>query len=115
MPVADDEMEFDRFLAEALAPPRRPPDQRFAERVRRQIMLDEMLRAKRAKDVERLGVELLSLVALGCGVLALGRAPEIAESVRELPHVALGAMLMLFGLWVTLVAGPSKSARGPKF
>lgn len=108
MPMIEGEEEFDRFLARSLAPPQRAPDDRFADRVRHRIMLDELLRSRRAKVVERLGVELLSLVALGCGLAAIGASSEIADSMRQVPHVALITIMLVFSLWVPLVAQPTR-------
>ena len=106
--MTDPDSEFDQFLAEALAPPRRAPDQQFVERVRQQVLLDELLRQRRARAVERLGVELLSLVAIGCGLAALGSSSEIAELIRQAPHLALAGAMLVFGLWVPLIAGPKR-------
>ena len=108
MPTDDREEQFDRFLAEALSPPDRAPDAHFVGRVRQQIRLDELLRARRAGIFERLGIELLSLVALGCGLAAIGRSSEVAGLAREVPHLALVAVMLVFALWVPLVAVPAR-------
>ena len=113
MPMTDPDARFDRFLADALAPPERAPDRRFVERVQQHVRLDELSRANRSRLLDRLGIELLSLVALACGIAAIGGSSEIAESVRQAPHLALPAMMFVFGLWVTLVAKPrSGDVRG---
>ena len=106
MSMSDQQSQFDRFLAEALAPPGRSPDPRFVERVQQHIRLDELRRANRARLLERLGIELLSLVAIACGLAAIGASSEIAESVRQAPHLALPATMFVLGVWVTLVARP---------
>jgi hypothetical protein len=108
MPTRDHEEPFDRFLAEALSPPDRLPDQPFVERVRQQVRLDEALRARRAGIFHRLGIELLSLVALGCALAAIGSSPPVAQFARELPHVALAGLLVIFLAWVPLVAAPAR-------
>ena len=104
--MTDRDAQLDRMLGEALAPPRRAPDQQFVERVRQHVRLDELRRANRARLIERLGIELLSLVAIACGLAAIGASSEIAESVRQAPHLALSATMVVFGLWVTLIAKP---------
>ena len=108
MPTHEHEEQFDRFLTEALSPPERLPDQPFVDRVRQQVRLDEALRARRAGIFHRLGIELLSLVALGCGLVAIGSSSAVAEFARELPHLALAGLLVIFAAWVPLVASPAR-------
>jgi hypothetical protein len=108
MPMHDRDTRFDRFIAEALAPPDRDPDPRFVDRVRQQVRLDELLRARRASMFERLGIELLSLVALGCGLAAIGAVSEVAAFARQVPHVALAGVMLVFALWVPLIALPAR-------
>ena len=108
MPTHDHEEPFDRFLAEALSPPEGLPDQQFVDRVRQQVRLDEALRARRARIFHRLGIELLSLVALGCALAAIGNSPAVTEFTRQLPHVALAGLLVVFVAWVPLVASPAR-------
>ena len=108
MPTHDHEETFDRFLAEALSPPERLPDQPFVDRVRQQVRLDEALRARRARIFHRLGIELLSLVALGCALAAIGNSSAVAEFALEVPHVALAGLLVIFVAWVPLVASPTR-------
>ena len=110
MPMRDLQEPFDRFLAEALSPPERLPDQPFVDRVRQQVRLDEALRVRRARIFHRLGIELLSLVALGCALAAIGSSPPVAQFARELPHFALAGLLVIFVAWVPLVASPSPRA-----
>lgn len=107
MPTHDHDDPFDRFIAEALSPPEGLPDQPFVDRVRQQVRLDEALRARRARIFHRLGIELLSLVALGCALAAIGSSPPVAQFALELPHVALAGLLVIFVTWVPLVASPS--------
>lgn len=111
MSTREHEEQFDRFLVEALSPPERVPDQPFVDRVRQQVRLDAALRARRACIFHRLGIELLSLVALGCGFAAIGASAEIAGFAREVPQVALVAVISVFALWVSLVAGPKVGGR----
>lgn len=108
MPTHDDEEWFDRFLADALSPPERLPDQPFVDRVRQQVRLDEALRARRARIFHRLGIELLSLVALGCGLAAIGSSSAVEQFALEVPHVALAGVLVIFAAWVPLVAAPAR-------
>lgn len=104
MAMNDPEAEFDRFLARSLAPPERAADRRFVDRVQRQVQLAEVLRARRARTFERIGIELLSLVALGCGLAAIASSSAIAESAGQVPHIALAGIMLVFALWVPLVA-----------
>ncbi len=108
MPTPDTEAQFDRFLAEALSPSERLPDQPFVDRVRQQVRLDEALRERRARIFRRLGIELLSLVALGCGLAAIGSSSAVAQFALEVPHVALAGVLVIFVAWVPLVASPAR-------
>ena len=108
MPTHDPDERFDRFLADALSPPEGLPDQAFVDRVRQQVRLDEALRARRARIFHRLGIELLSLVGLGCALAAIASSPPAAEFARELPHVALAGLLVIFVAWVPLVASPAR-------
>jgi hypothetical protein len=110
MPTHDHDEAFDAFLTEALSPPEGLPDQQFVERVRQQVRLDEALRARRARIFHRLGIELLSLVALGCAFVAIGSSPPVAQFATELPHFALAGLLVIFVAWVPLVASPSRRA-----
>ena len=105
MQTPDQDQPFDRFLAEALSPAERAPDPLFVDRVRQQVRLDEMLRARRAGIFHRLGIEILSLVALGLGIAAIGGSPEVRAFASEAPHLALAAIMLLFALWVPLIAG----------
>jgi hypothetical protein len=110
MPTHEQDESFERFLAEALSPPEGLRDQAFVERVRQQVRLDEALRARRARIFHRLGIELLSLVALSCALAAIGSSPPVAQFALELPHVALAGLLVIFVAWVPLVATPSRRA-----
>jgi hypothetical protein len=108
MPTRDHDELFDRFLTDALSPPEGLPDQAFVDRVRQQVRLDEALRARRSRIFHRLGIELLSLVALGCALAAIGSSPPVEQLALELPHFALGGLLVIFVAWVPLVASPSR-------
>ena len=110
MPTHDHDEAFDAFLTAALSPPEGLPDQQFVDRVRQQVRLDEALRARRARIFHRLGIELLSLVALGCALAAIGSSPPVSQFAQELPHVALAGLLVIFVAWVPLVASPSRRA-----
>ena len=110
MPTRDQDEQFNRFLAEALSPPEGLPDAHFVDRVRQQVRLDEALRARRARIFHRLGIELLSLVALGCGLAAIGRSSAATQFALEVPHVALAGVLVIFMAWVPLVAAPTRRA-----
>ncbi|MGI8611265.1 MAG: hypothetical protein ACR2KH_03180 [Sphingomicrobium sp.] len=107
--MTDPDIRFDQFLSEALAPRRRAPDRPFIERVQQHIRFEELSRANRASLLERFGIELLSLVALACGLAVIGGSSQIAESARQAPQLALLATMLVFGLWVTLVARPRSS------
>jgi hypothetical protein len=110
MPTHDPDERFDRFLADALSLPEGLPDQPFVDRIRQQGRLDEALRARRARIFHRLGIELLSLVALGCALAAIGSSPPVAQFALERPHFALAGLLVIFVAWVPLVATPSRRA-----
>ena len=109
MPTPDQDNQFDRFLADALAPREGLPDQTFVDRVRQQVRLDEALRARRARMFHRLGVEVLSLVAIGCGLAAIGSSSVVAEFALEVPHIALAGVLVIFVAWVPLVASQTRT------
>ncbi len=111
MPKPNDADEFDLFLAQSLAPPQRVPDRQFLARVSQQILLDKLRRRARAKMFERLCVEVLSIVAVGCGLLAVGAGTNIADSAGNIPPVALVGMVILFGFWVTLVSRKERVRR----
>ena len=104
MPEPDRDDAFDRFLAQSLAPPDRVPDKQFMARISQQILLDKLRRRARANMIERLGVEMLSIVAVGCGLLAVGAGTDIADSAGNIPPAAVVGMVILFGFWVTLVS-----------
>ena len=95
---------FDHFLAQVLAPPNRVPDQQFLARVSQQLVLEKLRRRARAKMFERLGVELLSILAVGAGLLAVGAGADIADSAGAAPATALAGMFIFFAAWVTLVS-----------
>ncbi len=99
--------EFDRFLAQSLAPPERMPDGKFIGRVGQQIRLEKLRRRSRAKMFERLSIELLSVIAVGCGLMAVGAGSNIADSAGNVPAVALAGMAILFAFWVTVVSRPT--------
>jgi len=111
MPKNDGDQAFNLFLVQSLAPPDRLPDQQFLARVSQQILLDRLRRRARAKMFERLGVELLSIVAVGCGLVAVGAGSNIADSAGNIPPVALVGMVLLFGFWVTLVSRKQRVTR----
>ena len=113
MSTPDPEEQLDRFLAEALAPRAGLPDQKFVDRVRQQVRLNEALRARRARMFHRLGIEILSLVALGCGLAAIGNSSAVAQFALEVPHIALAGVLVIFVAWVPLVASPSRRRDWP--
>lgn len=104
MTQTDGDDGFDAFLAQSLAPPARMPDNHFIRRVNRQIQLDELHRRSRSRMVRRLGIELLSVVAVGCGLLAIGAGTDIADSAGNTPAAALVGMVLTFGFWVALVS-----------
>lgn len=104
MPVLDPADDFDALLARSLAPPERMADARFIARVDQQIQLDALRRISRSRLFERLGVELLSIVGVSCGLLAAGVGTKLADSAGNFPATALAGMVILFSLWVTVVS-----------
>ena len=111
MPHTEQSEDFDRFLAQSLAPPNRVPDQQFLARVSQQVLVDKLQRRARTKMFERLGVELLSILAVGAGLVAVGAGTNIADSAGNTPAVALLGMLILFAAWVTLVSRKERVTR----
>ena len=104
MTTTDHDAAFELFLARSLAPPERVPDQPFIRRVSQQILLEKLHRRSRGKMVERLGIEILSIIAIGAGLLAIGAGRPIADSAGNIPPAPLLGMVILFGLWVTIVS-----------
>jgi uncharacterized membrane protein len=93
---------FDRFLAEALAPKPRDPDREFVARVQAHIRLEDYLRGQRRSAFRRLAVESLGLLFVAAGLIWLGRAEPVAGFFADSPGVALAGLLCGFGLLVAL-------------
>ena len=108
MPTTDRDGAFERFLAHALAPDERVPDNQFIRRVSQQILLEKLHRRSRARMLKRLGTELLSVAAVGCGLLAIGAGTDIADSAGNIPAAALVGVVTMFAFWVTLVSGQQR-------
>ena len=102
--------EFERMLAAALAPPERDEDHRFVARVSQHVRLDEHLRAQQRGIARRFALQLLSLAAVASAVAALGLSADLRDAMRELPHVGLGFVLVIFAGWVALVASGQRRA-----
>ena len=111
MSQIDEGDAFDAFLAQSLAPPDRIPDKQFLARVSQQMVLDKLRRRARAKMLERLGVELLSIVAVGAGLLAAGGGTRIAESAGNVPAAVVAGMMIVFAFWVALVSRQQRVRR----
>ena len=108
--------QFEGMLASALAPPDRDPDRAFVAQVQARVLLHEALRAERRGALQRLGLQLLAIVAVAAALLLLSRSPEITEFVAESPAVVLAAVIALFSLLIGLFASrtaPNVSARAP--
>ena len=103
--------EFDRFLANALAPAQRDPDRGFLGQVQARIALEDRLSGARASAIRRIGLETLAVLGVGAGLLWLSRAPEVAGFVADMPWLAAGTMMAGFGLLVTVLT--SRGAGSP--
>ena len=88
--------EFDRFLADALAPPEREADRGFVLRVQAQIALEERFALERRLLLRNLVQQLFALVAVGAGAWWLGRSAPIADWAAESPATALATLLVAF-------------------
>jgi hypothetical protein len=99
--MADD---FDRFLAQALAPPERMPDRRFVAGVQARIALEERLAAERTALIRALAAQLAALLAVAAGLWVIGRAAPVARLVSASPSLALMVMLGAFACLVLLFA-----------
>ena len=94
--------QFDRMLAEALAPEAGGPDRLFVARVQARVALDERLRAERRSVLRQLGIEVAALAAVAGAILWLTRAAPVAGFFAESPEVGLTALLSAFALLVLL-------------
>jgi hypothetical protein len=99
--------EFDRFLAQALAPDEREPDRLFAAKVKARIALDQRLRAERRAIFHRLGMEVAALMVVALGLAWAGRAAPVAGLFADSPAVALALLLAAFALLVLLFSRPT--------
>jgi hypothetical protein len=102
--------EFDDFLRSALAPDEREPDRAFVTRVQARILLDEALVAQRRGTLQRLGLQLLALVAITAAFVLLSRSPDIAAFIAESPAIALTALIALFSLLIAALGSRIASA-----
>ena len=103
--------QFDRFLAEALAPEAREPDRIFVARVQAGIALERQLRAERRSLFRRVGVETIAIAAVALALLWLGRAPPVAGFVTDSPAIALVGLLSVFSLLVLLFSRQTDEPR----
>ena len=94
--------EFDRFLAEALAPEPREADRACVARVHGGIALDRQLRAERKALLRRFGVEMLGVAAIAAALLWLAREAPVAELAAGSPAAALAGLLLAFSLLLLL-------------
>jgi hypothetical protein len=95
---------FDRFLAEALAPPTGEPDRAFVRAVQTRIALEQRLARERTALWTRLAVQVLALAAVAGGLAWLGRAPMVAGLGIESPAQVLAALLCGFAFLVAVLA-----------
>jgi hypothetical protein len=94
--------EFDRFLADALAPETRAPDRAFVAHVQARVVLDERLKQQRQAALRSLGVEVLAIIAVAAGLVLLTRAQAVAGFFIDSPAVALAAVMAAFAFLVVL-------------
>ena len=101
---------FDRFFAEALAPPAGEPDSAFVRAVQTRIALEQRLARERSVHWRRLAVQILALVAVAGGLAWLGRAPMVAGLGVESPALVLAALVSGFGFLVAVLAAAAAPA-----
>lgn len=96
--------EFDRFLAQSLAPPERMPDRRFVAGVQARIALEDRLARERAALGGALVAQLAALLSVAAGLRVLWRAAPVAAWVAGSPDLALLALTGAFACLVVLFA-----------
>lgn len=94
--------DFDRFLAETLAPGERPADAAFVARVDRALVADAIYRRQRTLLWRRFGGETLAIAAVGASLAMLSRMPGLREQLAMASDLALPVMLALplLLLWI---------------
>ena len=104
------DVDFDRFLEAALAPPERLPDRRFVAGVQARIALEDRLARERAALIGALAKQLAALLAVAGGLWVLGRAAPVASFGAQSPAVALLVLIGAFGCAAALFAQPASGS-----
>ena len=107
--MADD---FDRFLADSLAPPKRGADWAFVRLVQARIVLDDRLSAERRALLSGLLLKILALAAFAAGLLWVGRSPDVTGLAADSPAILLALLLGGFGFLVLLLSVDKADAGG---
>ena len=93
---------FDAFLADALAPPDRPPDPVFVARVDRAVLASMVYRRQRKALWRQFGGEMLAIAAVGASLAMLARIPDLRELLAQTSGFTLPALVALpmLMLWI---------------
>jgi hypothetical protein len=104
--------DTDLLLKSLLAVPDRAPDEAFAQRMERLVMLEKKLAAARAVAWRRFAVEMVATAALLAAFLLLSRlTPPAPDSIIPLYSPAAAGLLLL-ALWVGVSVRPGASLSG---
>ena len=111
--MTDRDQGFDEFLRDALAPADRPDDLAFVARVQAVAKIQDRWAAERKAMWRRFARDMVALLALGAGVAAIMTAPSIAGMTSGDRPLLLGALIIGFGGWLSLLARTdSRSSKG---
>src|SRR4051812_27669537 len=102
----------DLVLKSLLAAPERAPDESFALRIERLVLIEERLRAARRVAWTRFGAEMLATASLLVAYFLLTRlTPVSPDSVIPLYSPAAAGLLLL-ALWVGVSLRPGAGLSG---
>jgi hypothetical protein len=106
--------DTDLLLKSLLAAPERAPDEDFALRLQRLVLVEDRLRAARRAAWTRFAVEMVASAALLVAFLLLSRlAPLGPDSGNFIPLLGPAAAgLVLLALWVAVSVRPGPSFSG---
>ena len=102
--------EFDTFLGDALAPPRRGPDRRFVAVVQARVALEDQLAVQRRLALSTLAKQGLALLAVAAGLVWLARAGPVRNFLANESGFGL---LVLVAAFVFLLVLLSPGAAAP--
>ena len=97
-----DDLEFDKLLGEALAPPERPADRGFVLRVERVVAEEERYCKWRRELVRQLVTEALALAAVSGSFAFIARVPAVEAALSATPGLIWAALLLLLLVWALL-------------